>query len=71
MYALTTVSGLNLSRSRLPNAVFVTLLYAAVKNIKPQDVIRQALGKQAIGGAIAPTVNDTLPPASGVPVVTT
>lgn len=49
----------------------VTLLYAAVKNIKPQDVIRQALGKQAIGGAIAPTVNDTLPPASGVPVVTT
>lgn len=49
----------------------VTLLYAAVKNIKPQDVIRQALGKQAIGGAIAPAVNDTLPPASGVPVVTT
>lgn len=55
------------------------LLYAAVKNKRPQDVIREALGKKAIGGPLAaPTVdsatdtgavNAVLPPASGVPTV--
>lgn len=59
----------------------LVLLYAAVKNKRPQDVIREALGKQALGGPLTTPIVDstggdvstvpaTLPPASGVPLVT-
>lgn len=66
-----------------PTAVFamlggIVLLYAAVKNMYPQDVIRKALGKDAIHGPIykgastgdKPAGTTTaLSPATGVPVV--
>jgi hypothetical protein len=56
------------------------LLYAAIKNTYPQDVIRKAMGKDPIHGPIVgewsvgkkldkPSAV-TLPPATGVPVVT-
>lgn len=69
-----------------PTAVFMTLagivlVYAAVKNIYPQDVIRKALGKEPLKGPIYTGQSkgdtkgasfDALPPAQnpGVPVVT-
>lgn len=67
-----------------PTAVFallggIVLVYAAVKNIYPQDVIRKALGKSPIKGPIykgastttgSTTQPATLPPSTGVPVVT-
>lgn len=60
----------------------IVLVYAAVKNKYPQDVIREALGKPALKGPlyipgdsfgrpIVPTQpSGGLPPATGVPVVT-
>lgn len=57
----------------------IVLLYGAFKNMYPQDVLRTAMGKAPIHGPIVgqwragqkltPAV-DTLPPATGVPVVT-
>lgn len=54
----------------------VVLLYAAIKNKYPQDVIREALGKPAIHGPIQPTGqarkldNTTTTPSTGVVIAT-
>lgn len=67
----------------LTSMVFLTagavLLYGAFKNLYPQDVIRQAMGKEPIHGPIVGVwsvgkkltpSSETLPPATGVPIVT-
>ena len=58
----------------------IVLLYGAFKNMYPQDVVRQAMGKDPIHGPIVgkwsvgkkltPSSLDVLPPATGVPFVT-
>ena len=55
----------------------IVLLYGAFRNLYPQDVIRQAMGKAPIHGPIVGVWTSgkklepaTLSPATGVPVVT-
>lgn len=63
-----------------PTAVFallagIVLLYAAVKNKYPQDVLREAMGKPAIHGPLykvegsGGTVPQSLSPSTGVKIV--
>ncbi len=55
----------------------IVLLYAALKNVYPQDVLRQAMGKDPIHGAIVgPSTYgrklqpSTLSPGTGVVIAT-
>lgn len=57
----------------------IVLLYAAVKNKYPQDVLREAMGKPAIHGKLfdpgaitgqARPIAETLPPATGTVIAT-